>query len=123
MYQQLYIIEVQQYEEDLIRRCPELCGKSRHVGYMNIIFKSEKKARKYINSSFSECYISDRSDISPVDPSTKRRYVIRKYHDEVLNIPPFNFGDDNHTIIISRDNNGIIMSMLIHYSTGVTIQI
>ena len=68
-----------------------LNGGFKHVGYMDKVFKSEKRACKY--------YRKHNRHMRPIgvfgvmwsdwDPETKLRYVVRQYYGECLSIREF----------------------------------
>lgn len=87
----LYILEVQKLNltGDLLQS--ECNGKSTHVGYMNIVFKTKQQACKYYdmyNPSMRplNAHHTYRSDWNH---DTYLLYVVREYGDENLSIPPF----------------------------------
>jgi hypothetical protein len=87
----LYILEVQKLNliGDLLQS--ECNGKSTHVGYMNIVFKTKQQACKYYdmyNPTLRplNAHHTYRSDWNH---DTYLLYVVREYGDEYLSIPPF----------------------------------
>jgi hypothetical protein len=86
-----YILEVQKFNliGDLSQS--ECNGKSTHVGYMNIVFKTKQQACKYYdmyNPTLRplNAHHTYRSDWNP---ETYLMYIIREYGDENLSIPSF----------------------------------
>lgn len=85
-----YIIEVQSHKLNLRKKRPEVLGTYMHVGYMCIIFSTEKKARKYIQS-LSPVINVDEHGYSSLHRDFERRYVIRKtIGGEAMTLPPMN---------------------------------
>ena len=85
-----YIIEVQSHKPNLRKKRPEVLGTYMHVGYMCIIFSTEKKARKYIHT-LSPTMVVDENGYSTLHRDFDRRYVIRKTTGgEAMTLPPMN---------------------------------
>lgn len=88
-----YVMEAYMLEVQIFSRlsCQERDGGFRHIGYMNKVFRSQEDACRYHDLHRPNCrginahgnYVSD------WDPQTNLRYVVRRYHYEVLTIPPF----------------------------------
>jgi hypothetical protein len=86
-----YILEVQKFNPTDHLSHPECNGKSIHVGYMNIVFKTKQQASSYYdmyNPTLRplNAHHTYRSDWSH---DTYLVYVVREYGDEYLSIPPF----------------------------------
>jgi hypothetical protein len=86
-----YILEVQKFDVDSWNQHPEWSGKSEHIGYMNIVFKTKIDAANY--------YIKYNPHMRPIsarhswksdwDPTTHLQYIVRDHYNEYLRIPPF----------------------------------
>lgn len=83
-----YILEVQKYYSNVD---PQMNGKSEHVGYMNVIFKSKKEACDYYNkfNPHMRSLNAHGNYSSDWDPKTCLMYVIREFHYENRNLPTF----------------------------------
>lgn len=64
-------------------------GAFEHVGYMNKLFKTKKRAEAYYYKHNSHMRRINRHGASDWDPDTGLRYVVRRYERENLEIPPF----------------------------------
>ena len=86
-----YILEVQRFYPDGHILHPEWNGKSEHIGYMNIIFKTKQQACKYydIYNPHLRSLNAHNTWRSDWDPETYLEYVVREWGSEYLKIPPF----------------------------------
>ena len=67
-----------------------------HVGYMNVVFRSAKHAKKYYskhNPHMRPMTHIQGVAYSDVNLVTRLRYVLRPYALEVLSVPPFDVCD------------------------------
>jgi len=91
-----YILEVQKFEWNC---------KSRHIGYMNIIFETNQDAANYYNkfNPHMQQLNEKNSWCSDWDPKTYLIYIIREHFYEYLHIAPFENSNDNE-----NNNNSLI---------------
>jgi len=77
-----YILEVQKMEWN---------SKTRHIGYMNIVFETKQEAANYYNKFNSHMLpiTNENRWCSDWDPETYLMYIIREHFYEYLNITPF----------------------------------
>ena len=85
-----YILEVQKMEWNY---------KSRHMGYMNIIFETKQDAATYYNKFNPHMpQLNNESKwCSEWDPETFLMYIIREHFYEYLHIIPFENNNENNT--------------------------
>jgi len=90
-----YILEVQNLEKFPEPEYSKLPGTFKHIGYMNIVFKSKTKAFEYYNkyNKHMRSINAHNTNCSDWDPNTYLRYIVREYYHDYLSIDPFNKND------------------------------
>jgi hypothetical protein len=85
----LYVLEVQKYISD--EEVDHMNGKFTHVGYMDKIFHSKRKACEYydMHNNHMRSLNAHGTWRSDWDPHTRFRYVVREYGGECRNFSPF----------------------------------
>lgn len=118
-----YTIEVQRYVKNAVATSPESCGTYEILGLMNILFKSKRKAVKYINKNIVQVQVAaDGNNVH--DASTGLRYFARKHRGEMMTLVAFS-PSDGPCITKTRDIRQIITSVNATYKTDdgiITIQ-
>lgn len=91
-----YILEVQKFDVDSWNQHPEWSGKSEHIGYMNIVFKTKIDAANYYfkHNPHMRPISARHSWKSDWDPTTYLQYIVRDHYNEYLRIQPFDINDD-----------------------------
>jgi hypothetical protein len=86
-----YILEVQKFNPTGHLSQSEWNGKSTHVGYMNIVFKTKNLACEYYDmyNPTLRPLNSHHTYRSDWNRDTHLMYVVREYGNEYLSIPPF----------------------------------
>lgn len=91
-----YILEVQQYNPHEL-----LNGRFRHVGYMNLVFKTKKLACEYYDKNNPEMRSLNAHNhwVSDWNPETYLRYLVREFNGEYADVAPFDKKDEPITTI------------------------
>ena len=117
-----YTIEVQKKVKNAVATSPTSCGTYEILGLMNILFRSKRKANKYISKNV---VIAVAAGVDTQDASTGLRYFARKHRGEMMTLVPFN-PSDGPSIEKIRDIRQKIVSVNATYKTAddvITIQI
>ena len=89
-YKKGYTLEVQRYDGVMWKHDPSV-GKFFHIGYMKALFPNKRFACKYYdkwNSHLRPINLHG-TYCSAIDPESKLRYIIRKFHGETQTQNPF----------------------------------
>jgi hypothetical protein len=85
-----YILEVQKFNSIGNIEHPEWFGKSKHIGYINKIFRTKQEAADYYKLYNPHMRAIDNLTWkSAWDPANCLMYIIREHFYEYMKIPPF----------------------------------
>lgn len=84
-----YIIEVQELLPVELATNPQHFGKYKVLGHMNAIFATRKAAWKYIKTNIPCACGADNQNKGASETVNGKRYIVRKYREEILTLMPF----------------------------------